>query len=77
MSNNYFDINFLSETCVNAEFCFRDYIILRCDSESRHTGGVIIYVKENLKTEIIQSLQSIKMLGCSLREAAVTIVHCL
>lgn len=48
----------LSETHVtddiqDSELMIRDYDLCRCDSESRHTGGVIIYVKNDLKHEII------------------------
>lgn len=46
-----------SETCVtkeinNSELYIVGYNIIRCDSHSRYTGGVIMYIKEDLKYSI-------------------------
>lgn len=30
-----------------------NYEIIRCDSKSRHTGGVAIYINKNLKYKLI------------------------
>jgi hypothetical protein len=47
----------LSETHLTSdildEYCIKDYDLLRCDSFSRHTGGVAMYVESNLNYEII------------------------
>lgn len=49
----------LTETCVNDEFAddelnIRGYCMERCNSCSRHTGGVIVYVKNSLKISNIK-----------------------
>lgn len=48
----------LSETHVtddiaDAEISITDYDIVRCDSNSRHTGGVIMYIHSSLKWKLI------------------------
>lgn len=54
------DIILLAETHVtdniqNQEIYIDNYEIIRCDSNSRHTGGVAIYLNENIKYKIINS----------------------
>lgn len=49
---------FCSETCLtdaitDSEISVNGYRIVRCDSHSRHTGGVAIYVRENIFFETI------------------------
>lgn len=49
---------FLSETCVTEdiemqEISFDGYNTIRCDSHSRHTGGVAIIINDRLKYKII------------------------
>lgn len=49
---------FCSETCLidnisDAEININGYKLNRCDSHSRHTGGVAIYVRENIAHEVI------------------------
>lgn len=45
---------FLSETCVTSEICDSEiavegYSLIRCDSHSRHTGGVVMFVREGIE----------------------------
>lgn len=53
---------FCSETCVteqisDTELHINGYNLARCDSHSRHTGGVVaIYVRENIIFEIINNV---------------------
>lgn len=47
-----------SETCMteaieDTEAQMKGYKVLRCDSVSRHTGGVVIYVKDNIRTTVL------------------------
>lgn len=47
------DICLLNETHItsdieNNELKVRGYNIMRCDSDSRHTGGVVVYIKNNI-----------------------------
>lgn len=54
------DVLLLSETHItedhqNAEINIADYNIVRCNSKSKHTGGVIAYVKNNLNFTIIDN----------------------
>lgn len=61
VQNNRFEFIILSETCVTPEIednelFLKNYNINRCDSESRHTGGVIIFVNERWQTETLQVL---------------------
>lgn len=49
---------FCAETCVtdaisDAELYINGYGMVRCDSNSRHTGGVVIYVRENVSFETL------------------------
>lgn len=49
---------FCTETCVtnaiaDAELHIKGYRMVRCDSISRHTGGVVIYVRENISFETV------------------------
>lgn len=37
----------------NEEIQLQGYKIIRCNSENRHTGGIVCYVKNNIKYEII------------------------
>lgn len=60
---NNFEIIILSETHAtedidNEELCISNYDLLRCDSESRHTGGVAIYIKINCQYKIEQLYSS-------------------
>src|SRR5580765_3743878 len=48
----------LSETRVTAEFedyevNVSGYSMIRCDAENRNTGGVVLYVKDDIKYEIV------------------------
>lgn len=57
--NNEFEFIILTETHVtddidDNEIFLKEYNINRCDSESRHTGGVIIFVNERWQSETIQ-----------------------
>lgn len=50
----------LTETCVNEEITeielnIEGYKVFRCNSCSRHTGGVLIFVKKNIKVANIRS----------------------
>lgn len=54
IDNNEPLLLFCSETCVtkeinNSKFHIVGYNIIRCDSHSRYTGGVIIYIKDHFK----------------------------
>lgn len=47
-----------SETCLTEqindnEILMNGYNVYRCDSFSRHTGGVLIYIKSNIKSEVV------------------------
>lgn len=47
-------IMMLSETCVTSEIyqseiIINGYNVVRCNSHSRHTGGVIIYIRKGVK----------------------------
>lgn len=47
----------LSETHITSdiadeEIMINNYNLFRCDSHSRHTGGVIIYLKKNVKYKL-------------------------
>lgn len=49
---------FCSETCLtekidNTEIDMIGYKLIRCDSHSRHTGGVAIYIRENIMFDVI------------------------
>lgn len=50
----------LSETCLTIDIedfeveC-NGYICVRCDSKSRHTGGVVMYVKSDVKFKILHN----------------------
>lgn len=51
-------IVFCVETCVtdqinDSEIQMNGYNLIRCDSISRHTGGVVAYIQQNLKFEVI------------------------
>jgi len=51
----------LSETHVTNdilqnEIQIDNYNVVRCDSSSRHTGGVIIYILENIKFKTISTV---------------------
>jgi exonuclease III len=51
----------LSETRVTddieeCEIAINGYEILRCNSLSRHTGGVIMYLKDNIAYKVISNL---------------------
>lgn len=53
-------IIFLTETHItidinDSELKINGYNLVRCDSHSRHTGGVAIYVQEELSMNIISS----------------------
>lgn len=54
------DIVFLSETHLtieinNCEIEINNYVCVRCDSISRHTGGVAIYVKQSIGFSVFYS----------------------
>lgn len=58
---NDFEFVFLSETHLKSIDCdnligLKNYNILRVDSLSRHTGGVLIYIKNHWTYEIIKSV---------------------
>lgn len=51
-------MGFCAETCVtdaisDAELHIIGYRMVRCDSTSRHTGGVVIHVRENVSFETL------------------------
>lgn len=52
----------LTDDIGDEEFGLENYKLLRCDSESRHTGGVCFYVKNNWKAKIIESISMGKMI---------------
>jgi hypothetical protein len=50
----------LSETCItneisNCEINVEGYKIYRCDSDSRHTGGLVIYAKSDINLQVISN----------------------
>jgi hypothetical protein len=52
----------LSETCVtedifDSEIAIIGYNLLRCDSNSRHTGGLAVYTKSGIRVPTISSCQ--------------------
>jgi hypothetical protein len=58
-----------SETCLtddifDNEISLNGYNVFRCNSNSRHTGGVLMYIKANIKTEIIMNRVYEKNLWC-------------
>lgn len=65
------DIVMLSETHVtedieSSELNLSGYVRFNCDSSSRHTGGVIIFVKSGLQYEVKNSLKVDMYFGCYL-----------
>lgn len=44
----------LTDDIGDEEIGLENYNLLRCDSESRHTGGVCFYIKNNWKAKIIE-----------------------
>lgn len=58
-----------SETCltddiIDSEIFLTGYNLFRCNSFSRHTGGVIFYIRSNIKAEIIFNRSYSKNLWC-------------
>lgn len=54
-----FDFICLTETHLtvelsDAEFMLKNYNLVRCNSTSRHTGGVCFYIKKNWKVKVIE-----------------------
>lgn len=45
----------LTENISDGEISIKNYNLFRCDSHSRHTGGVCIYIKNDWKIKIIES----------------------
>ena len=41
----------------DAEFHIDNYKFIRCDSDSRHTGGVAMYIHENINFKTISSCE--------------------
>lgn len=39
----------------DAEFYIENYILVRCDSDSRHTGGVAIYIRNDIQFKVISN----------------------
>lgn len=69
----------LSKTCLTKEIDQNEidcegYVCHRNDSHSRHTGGCCVYVREDLKAEIIDSstleekvwILSLKLFNCGI-----------
>lgn len=52
----------LTDDIGDEEIGLENYNLLRCDSESRHTGGVCFYIKNNWKAKIIESVSMGKMI---------------
>lgn len=50
----------LTENIENEEVNIKNYKLLRCDSHSRHTGGVAIYIKNRIRFSIINKESYIK-----------------
>jgi exonuclease III len=58
-----------SETCLtdnidDNEINLIGYNLHRCDSHSRHTGGVLMYIRSNIKSEVIFNKSYGKNLWC-------------
>ena len=47
----------------DAEIDLKNCQIIRCDSISAHTGGVILYIKENWEYEILKTMAIEKRYG--------------
>lgn len=43
------------EDMYDAEFYIENYILVRCDSDSRHTGGVAIYIRNDIQFKVISN----------------------
>lgn len=43
----------LTDDIVSTEVNIKNYKLLRCDSHSRHTGGVAMYIKNRIKFSIV------------------------
>lgn len=61
LMNKHPALLFLSEARVtediqDCEISFRGYITLRCNADTRHTGGVIIIIKNNIEFQVISNL---------------------
>ena len=43
----------LTDEIEDSEVNVPGYVIIRCDAENRYTGGVILYVRNDIKYEVI------------------------
>lgn len=62
-----------SETCLteqinNFEVIIENYRLERCDSHSRHTGGVAIYIRENIDYKILTNKCFLRSIWCIVLE---------
>lgn len=53
-----------TEKLLNEELMIKTYKLIRCDSHSRHTGGVMIYIHESLEYKIICNKNVEKNMWC-------------
>lgn len=63
MNKRKVDICLLNETHLtsdieNNEMKMRGYNIIRCDSETRHTGGVVVYIRNNIKFNTVKTYKT-------------------
>lgn len=54
----------LTDDILDSEIRLAGYNIFRCNSTSRHTGGVLMYIKTNIKAEIVLNKVYEKNLWC-------------
>lgn len=60
----------ITEDIMDCEINIKGYDLLRCNSHSRHTGGVIFYVKKNVRFKMLKNFNIDKelwMLAIELR----------
>jgi exonuclease III len=48
----------VTKNILDKEIKIKGYVTIRCDSDSRHTGGIVLYVKAKLKYEVVYNFKS-------------------